>query len=392
MRSRFRRSGGVPRPPGTATYPPGLISAHPACGGPAAGPPTGRLSMTSFGPYAVLDRLGQGATGTVYRAQAPGTGQLVAVKELSGPLRTDPVALERLRREARLLAGLSHPNIVGVHEFVEEPDRAWLVCDYVDGAELSRVLAAHGRLGPEDALAVLHGALTGLAFAHRHGIVHGDISLDNLMLATDGTSKLLDFGLATPSGAAGAGGTPALASPEAITGWPRTPASDVYSSAAVLWTLLAGRPPFPGVDPVAVARAQVEQPPPLLEGHGPELAGLLDRALSKNPALRPPDAGAFLAELEPAAARQDGARWLTRASLSGLAVTAVGSVAAAVAGGGTAAAAPVVVASSLAGTAGAAAPATAAIEGVLGEAKLASAAVPPPPAAPPVGPPAAPPP
>ena len=110
----------------------------------------------------VVDRLGQGATGTVYRAQAPGTGGWVAVKELSGPLRTDPVALERLRREARLLAGLSHPNIVGVHDFVEEPDRAWLVCDYVDGAELSRVLAAHGRLGPEDALAVLHGALTGL--------------------------------------------------------------------------------------------------------------------------------------------------------------------------------------------------------------------------------------
>src|SRR4051812_2077239 len=105
--------------------------------------------MISFGPYQVLDRVGAGATGTVYRAQAPDSGRLVAVKEISASLRGDPAALDRLRTEARLLRGLSHPNIVAVHDFIEEPTRAFLVCEYVDGAPLTAVVGTHGRLGPE---------------------------------------------------------------------------------------------------------------------------------------------------------------------------------------------------------------------------------------------------
>jgi serine/threonine-protein kinase len=310
----------------------------------------GEVAVTSFGPYQVLDRIGAGATGTVYRAQATDSGRVVAVKEISASLRGDPAALDRLRHEAHLLRGLSHPNIVAVHDFVEEPERAFLVSEYVDGAPLTAVLGTHGQLGPESALAVLRGALTGLGFSHRLGVVHGDVSLDNILLTVDGTSKLIDFGAASPTGGARVAGTPAFISPEAVWGWPRTPASDVYSSAAVLWTLLAGRPPFPGSDVQAVLQAQLYQPPPRLEGHGPDLANLLERALAKNPADRPQDADAFLAELEQAAARQYGADWPTRASLSGLAATASGGLLAAGVGG-AAPAAPAVVASSLAGEA-----------------------------------------
>jgi eukaryotic-like serine/threonine-protein kinase len=306
--------------------------------------------MTHFGPYQVLDRVGAGATGTVYRARAADSGQVVAVKELSAALRADPAALDRLRHEARLLRGLAHPNIVAVHDFVEEPEGAFLVSEYVDGAPLTAVLTTHGQLGAESALAVLRGALTGLGFAHRLGVVHGDISLDNIMLTVDGTSKLIDFGVASPTGQARVAGTPAFISPEAVLGSPRTTASDVYSAAAVLWTLLAGRPPFPGSDVQTVLQAQLHQPPPRLEGHGPELAHLLERALAKDPALRPPDAAAFLAELERAAERQYGADWPTRASLGGLAATTSAALLAATAGG-AAPAAPAVVASSVLGEA-----------------------------------------
>jgi serine/threonine-protein kinase len=308
--------------------------------------------VTTAASYEVLDRLGGGATGTVFRARSTAGHDVVAIKEVAAAVRADPAAVTRLRHEARLLLGLAHPNVVRVLDVVDEPDRFWLVLEYVEGSGLGPVLAAHGRLTPEQSLLVLRGALTGLGFAHARGVVHGDVSLDNLLLTTEGSTKVVDFGLAAPVGSSGGpAGTPAFASPEAVTGGARTPASDVYSAAAVLWTLMAGRPPFPGSDAAAVLRAHVEQPPPRLEGHGPDLAHLLDRALAKDPARRPPDAAAFLAELERAAERRYGAGWPSRASLTGLAVTTSGGLLAAAAGGTAPPAAPAVVASSLAGEA-----------------------------------------
>jgi serine/threonine-protein kinase len=308
--------------------------------------------MTAAAAYEMLDRVGAGSTGVVYRARHTGSGEVVAIKEVADAVRTDPDALARVRAEARVLSGLAHPNVVRVVEVVDDPDRLWLVLEYVEGAGLGRVLAEHGRLTPEQALLVLRGALTGLGYAHQHGLVHGDVSLDNLLLTVDGTTKLVDFGLAAPAGTTGGvAATPAFASPEVITGAARSPASDVYSAGAVLWTLLAGRPPFPGTDVAAVLRAHVEQPPPRLEGHGPGLADLLDRALAKDPARRPADGAALLAELEHAAEQRFGAGWAAKASLAGLAATATGAhVMASVAGAGAAAGgAPAVAASAVLG-------------------------------------------
>ena len=169
-----------------------------------------------------------------------GSGPPRAIKELDPRLLGSPGFLERFRAEARTLATLEDPHVVRVYDYVEEFDheatesgRAYLVQEWVDGGPLSGVLLRHGRLTPAQSLGVLRGALTGLAHAHARGLVHGDISPGNIMLDTADMSKLVDFGLAVPTGSGGVAGTPtgtpAFSSPEAATGRPMTARSDVYS-------------------------------------------------------------------------------------------------------------------------------------------------------------------
>ncbi|MBA2390434.1 MAG: serine/threonine protein kinase, partial [Geodermatophilaceae bacterium] len=262
-------------------------------------------------------------------------GRLVAIKELSPALLAVPGFLERFRAEAQVLSGLDDRHVVRLYDYVEEPSRAYLVQEWVEGAPLGAVLQQHGRLSPEQSLGVLRGGLIGLAHAHGRGLVHRDVSPANILLDRDGVSKLVDFGLAAPSGSA-AGlvgssvGTPAFGSPEAVTGQTMTARSDVYSAAGVLFLLLTGRLPYAG-DLSTVLQAHVTSPVPVLSGFAPRLTDLVWRAMAKDPMQRPADAAAFLAELEEAAGEAYGAGWLGRASVAGLATagaTAVGSVAA----------------------------------------------------------------
>jgi eukaryotic-like serine/threonine-protein kinase len=284
-----------------------------------------------FGPYEVLELVATGSTGRVYRVRHHELGRIAAVKELSPQLRDVPGVMERLRAEAEVLSGLSHPNIVHVYDYVEEPHRAWLAEEWVDGTSLQAILDVHDRLTPEQSLGVVRGALTGLAYAHERGVVHRDVSTGNILADQEGTSKLVDFGLAAPAGAGAAIGTPAFLSPESARGESVGKPGDVYSAAAVLFTLLAGRTPFAARDALAMARAHIEEPAPRFDNHGADIADLLRRSLSKDPDERPADAGVFLGELEEVARRRFGAGWLGRASITGL----VGAAAAggAVAGG-----------------------------------------------------------
>ena len=284
-----------------------------------------------FGPYEVLELVATGSTGRVYRVRHRELGRIAAVKELSPGLRSVPEVMERLRAEAEVLSALSHPNIVDVYDYVEEPHRAWLAEEWVDGASLQAIVDVHDRLTPEQSLGVVRGALSGLAHAHERGVVHRDVSTGNILADREGTSMLVDFGLAAPAGAGAGAGTPAFLSPEAARGGSVGKPGDVYSAAAVLFTLLAGRTPFEARDALAMARAHLEEPAPSLDIHGADLADLLRRSLSKDPSDRPADAGVFLAELEEVARRRFGAAWLARASITGL----VGAAAAggAVAGG-----------------------------------------------------------
>ncbi len=198
-----------------------------------------------FGPYAVVELVGRG-TGRVFRARHVELGRDAAVKELAESVRGAPGVSERLRAEAERLAGLSHPNIVALYDYVEEPGRSWLAEQWVEGAPLERILAVHGRLSPEQALGVVRGAVLGLAHAHERGLVHRDVSAGNILADLAGTSMLVDFGLAGPAGAGAALGTPAFLSPEAARGEVVGKPADVYSVAAVLFLLLSGQVPFPG--------------------------------------------------------------------------------------------------------------------------------------------------
>lgn len=324
----------------------------------------------SFNEYEVVELVAQGSTGTVYRARHAGLDRDAAIKELSAELRRLPGFVERYRGEAEMLAGLDHPNVVAVYDYVEQPDRVWIVEEWVPGASVEAILAAHGRLSPEQAVGVMRGALMGLAHAHDRGLVHRDIAPGNILAEMAGTAKLVDFGLAAPVGVGSAQGTPAYISPEAARGDWVTKSSDVYSAAAVLFALLSGRPPFAAADVPSMLRRHIEDPAPALSGHGSELADVLTRAMAKDPAMRPTDAQAFLAELEEAAQKHFGAGWLSRASIAALvgATVAGGAVVAAGASAGVAASAPAAVVDVAAAGAGAlrAAAGTAPKAGLLG--------------------------
>lgn len=318
------------------------------------------VSVPVFAGYEVVGRVAQGSTGVVWKARQLELDRMVAIKELAPRLLSSAGFLDRFRAEARILAGIDDPHVVAVYDYVEVAERAYLVTEWVDGSALAAVLTEHGPLTAEQSLGVLRGALTGLAHAHRRGVVHRDVSTGNILVDQQGVSKLADFGLATAAGAEGDGsgaavGTPAFASPEAARGARMSPASDVYSAAAVLFLLLTGRPPFPGETVAAVLAGHVDVAVPKLSGHGPRMADLLGRAMAKAPEQRPPDAAAFLAELEEAARDRYGADWLTRASIAGLAGTAAvttGAGATAAAGaGGSSVTGPQVVAAGAAATA-----------------------------------------
>ncbi|PZS28375.1 MAG: serine/threonine protein kinase, partial [Pseudonocardiales bacterium] len=216
--------------------------------------------MTEFGSYEILETVAQGSTGTVYRARHRDIGRFAAIKELSPQLRAVPGLVQRFRSEAQTLASLDDEHVVAVYDFVEEGDRVWIAEEWVDGVTITALLMAHGRLTAEQSLGVLRGALLGLAHAHDRNLVHRDFAPANILADHAGTSKLVDFGLAAPIGGTGACGTPAFMSPEAARGGPVGKSSDVYSAAAVLFSLLSGRMPFPARSVDEVMRAQIEQP------------------------------------------------------------------------------------------------------------------------------------
>ncbi len=303
--------------------------------------------VKGIGGYEFLQQAAVGSTGVVWQARQLDLGRLVAVKELSAALRSTPDGLARFRAEAARLAKLDDDHVVKIYDYVEADAGAFIVQEWVDGETLEHLVGRVGQLTAEQSVGVLRGALLGLAAAHDLRLVHGDVSPTNILLDRAGTSKLIDFGIATAVGDSGRYGTPAYMSPEAVSGAGMLPASDVYSAAAVLFTLLSGKPPMAGADVAAVLRQHLEDPPPRLVGHGAELQRIVQTAMAKDPHVRPADARAFLRELEQAAERRFGAAWLSRASVAGLVAGGVEAVTIATRGGGGSASvvsAPVVVA------------------------------------------------
>ncbi|MEV5170554.1 serine/threonine-protein kinase [Streptomyces flaveolus] len=246
--------------------------------------------------YQLQDRLGSGAMGEVWRAEDRLLGRTVAVKLL----RTDEAAdAERFRLEARTAGRLNHPNVVGVYDFGSHHGRLYLVMELVDGWSLAQERSLRGTLDPQEAAALAAQVASGLAAAHRQGVIHRDVKPANVMLSADRTAKIADFGIARFADEAAAGltatgkivGTADYLAPERALGRPAHPASDVYSLGCVLYELLTGRPPFRGATPLAVVQQHVDAPPApparLRPGIPQRLSGYVLLLLAKEPAHRP---------------------------------------------------------------------------------------------------------
>src|ERR1044071_4894084 len=150
--------------------------------------------------FTEIGRLGGGATGTVVSARHDTTNTVVAIKYLADPLRTSSTFMDQFRGEARLLADVDDRHIARLYEYVETAEGAAIVMELVDGAPLADLIAHAGPIEPEAALVVLKGSLLGLAAAHAKGIVHRDHKPANVLIDTEGTSKLVDFGIAVRAG------------------------------------------------------------------------------------------------------------------------------------------------------------------------------------------------
>ncbi|MFG2281647.1 serine/threonine-protein kinase [Streptomyces asoensis] len=256
--------------------------------------------------------LGAGASGRVVLAVHEETGVPVAVKYLSESLRTRPGFVHGFRAEARLLGGLESPYVAGLYEYVESPDGAAIVMELVDGVSLRTLLTRAAPFDPEAALVVLKGSLLGLADAHRVGVVHRDYKPENVLVEPDGSSRLVDFGIAVDVGAsAGAAGTPSYMAPEQWTGAPASPAADVYAATATFFECLTSHRPYTGDNLAELALQHIDAPVPV--GEVPEaVRELVRRGLAKDPAERPGHAEEFVRELEAAAGAAYGPDWEER--------------------------------------------------------------------------------
>jgi eukaryotic-like serine/threonine-protein kinase len=208
------------------------------------------LQAIGGGRYRLERDLGHGGMASVYFGRDSELERPVAVKVLSEALAADDGFRRRFEREARLAARLSHPNLVGVYDVGVDEGRPFIVLEYVEGETLAALLSRRGRLEPDEARGLALQAARALAAVHEAELVHRDVKPQNLILRDDGTLKLADFGIATArevTALTQAGtilGTAAYLAPEQALGEEVSLAADVYSLGAVLYELLAGRPPF----------------------------------------------------------------------------------------------------------------------------------------------------
>jgi len=247
--------------------------------------------------YEIHRRLARGGMAQVYLARDRALDRPVAVKELVPEFATDPSFVERFRREAQAAANLSHPNIVGVYDWGAQDGTYFIVMEYIDGPSLSKVLRTEGPLHPRRAAEIASEVAAGLGFAHSRGVVHRDVKPGNVLLTRSGESKVTDFGIARAMSSADedltqAGsvmGTATYFSPEQAQGLPVDPRSDLYSLGVVLYELVAGRAPFTGDSPLAIAYKHVQDAPAPPSTHISDLPAGLEAIIMKLLSKRPED-------------------------------------------------------------------------------------------------------
>jgi serine/threonine protein kinase len=265
---------------------------------------TSSLVGRTLGTYQITDLLGQGGMATVYKGYRADIDRYVAIKVLPPHPGLDQGFIERFKLEARTIARLQHPHILPLYDYGVEDGILYLVMAYIEGGSLGGRIK-RGRMDPLMIGETLRQVASALDYAHRQGVIHRDIKPDNILLDKEGFALLADFGIVklaedvsnrlTVTG--GMVGTPAYMAPEQGSGAPITPSADLYSLGVVVYEMLTGRQPYSADTPMQVVIKHMTEPVPSLRtldpGFSPDLDGVMQRALSKNPEVRYPTATAF---------------------------------------------------------------------------------------------------
>ncbi|MGI8531846.1 MAG: serine/threonine-protein kinase [Geodermatophilaceae bacterium] len=244
--------------------------------------------VRTVGDYRVEEPIGTAGTARVFRGRHRSTGEIVALKWLPA---TDPAERDRQRREAALLAAVSHPHLIGLREVLPAGEETVLVLDHLDGGSLADLLGRRGRLAPGEVVSIVAPVAAALAYAHDEGLVHGDVTPANILLTEYGRPVLADLGVARVLGEyAGSEATPEYVDPAVARGAVPGPASDVFGLAACAFHALTGVPPWNAATASATLAVAATGSLPDLHRLAPEapaeLLDVLDRALSPDPQLR----------------------------------------------------------------------------------------------------------
>jgi tetratricopeptide (TPR) repeat protein len=246
---------------------------------------------TRIGAYDIVDTIGRGGMGTVFRGNDPRIGRQVAIKVLTAAA-DDPDLLIRFYREAKYTGSLHHQNIVTVYELGHQDGVPYLVMEYLEGVSLDAMIASGRPIPLVEKLGIILQVCSGLTYAHKQGLVHRDIKPANIVILGDGTAKIVDFGIALLGGSrltrtGHVVGSLNYMSPEQLSGNVEVDArTDVYSTGVVLFQLLTGVLPFDGGTTAATLKKILQDPPPPLVNYmrdrPEELEGILGKALAKN--------------------------------------------------------------------------------------------------------------
>ncbi len=266
-------------------------------------------SGSEFAGYTVMSRLGRGGMATVYLVREPGLERLVALKVLPQQLVDDQQFGPRFEQEARVIGSLDHPHIIPVYRYGITEDVPWMALRYVDGGDFAARLVSRP-LALGEGFVILRGVASALDYAHRKNIVHRDIKPQNILLSSEGSAYLADFGVAKLLQAStvshtligGIVGSPAYMAPEQAQGHAIGPHTDIYSLAVICFQWLTGGLPFEADTPHAILLKHVLEPLPTeaLALLAPPVAAALQRGMAKKPEDRYPTAGHLIAALEQA--------------------------------------------------------------------------------------------